>query len=624
MLQKRLFMSKTPYGFWKSPIEAGVFSALPSVQELHVSCAEVFWTESRPQEKGRHVLMNSSLQELFPSTNIQSRVHEYGGGAFLVSEDLFIFFDASSFSLCMKKGNEQIVCFAQDSNKRWADFSVSSDQKQVVCICEDHSMQDVKNSLVVIDLETKEQKVIHQKHDFYASPRFSPDGLQLAFIYWNFPFMPWEESFLQILSYPSLQESSLIGKVQESVAQFIWIDSKELVFASDRNGFWNLYMYSQGMESLLYEKEADFASPLWVLGKKNFELFLLNGKKTLACFFTEKGVDHLAFLHLETKTLELLDLPFTAIRTLDVDTGDVYFIGGHFLHPLSVVRFDLQTREAVVLSSKLEVLSEFSSFIGKPQEVSALSSLDQKSIFGFFYPPKNPNYPVDSQSLPPLIIKCHSGPTSQVQALLNGEVQFWTSRGFSWLDVNYRGSSGFGRKYREALREMWGVLEVKDCLDLALSLCTSGKVDPQRMFAKGSSSGGLSALCLAAAYPHLKGCVSYYGVTDLELLTQETHKFERFYLESLVGSYKEFPLRYKERSPCFQSDFILCPVLLFHGDKDKVVSLSQAQEFVKKVPSSSLVVFPGEGHGFKNGETLKMCAEKELLFFQDSNRFQVV
>ncbi len=605
---------------WESQVGVDtVASSQISFGHLQVEGETVFWTESRPLEKGRVAFLkkekNLPSVELFPSMSVQSKVHEYGGGAFSVEKDQLIFFDQKTSSLYMQKEGSAPLCLIQDTSKRWADFSISSDLSKMICVCEDHSKEhEVSNFLVEFDLQKNSHSIIHQEFDFYASPRFSPDGTKIAFIFWNHPSMPWEESRLKIVSAQSKQEIFSIGGSKESIAEFIWTAPAEILFASDRNGFSNLYFWTVERETLLYKKEADFSYPLWVLGKSHFKSFVLDGEDVFVVAFCEKAIDSLGIIDRKTRTLHKLDLPYTVIRTLDVGSHGVYFIGGSQLQPLSLVCLDLKTLACEVISSSSTVPENLRPYISIPKEVATSSSLDGHKIFGFFYPPKNPSY--DTPTLPPLIIKCHSGPTSYAGALLSWDVQFWTSRGFAFLDVNYRGSLGFGRVYQEALNYNWGILDVQDSLDLALSLTKSQLASPNALFAKGSSSGGFTALCMAAVSSDLKGCISYYGVTDLSLLAEETHKFEKHYLDSLIGNYKEFKTRYAARSPNERAKEISCPVLFLHGDQDFVVPLSQAELLHKKLPNSELIVLQGEGHGFRKAETIKACLEAEARFYK--------
>jgi dipeptidyl aminopeptidase/acylaminoacyl peptidase len=602
---------------WKSLIGADtVASSHISFQEMHVDCDSVFWVESRPLEKGRRALMKKKQGEvpvdLFPSMSIQSKVHEYGGGSFFVQKGLLVFVDAKTHSLYVQQGDSQPICLVKDPLKRWADFSFHPDLTHVLCVCEDHSGNEVVNYLVVFNLATKDKKIVHEGFDFYASPQTSPDGKKIAFVAWNFPHMPWEESLIKVVSWEKSEDLFSIGGVEESITQFIWTAPEKLIFTSDRSGFSNLYLWTPEGEIPLCKKDADFSCLLWVLGKKNFKPIKRGGKECLIVSFCEKAIDSLAILELETGKLQKFDLPYNVIEAIDVGSEGVYFVGGSDIHPMSLVFFNVETLERKVIVSSSKKNIDLEPFISKPQKVSARSSIDNQEIFGFFYLPRNPDF---ENNLPPLIIKCHSGPTSHSQPLLNWNVQFWTSRGFAFLDVNYRGSSGFGRKYREVLNHNWGVVDVQDCLDLAFFLTEKGLVNRNALFARGSSSGGYTALSLAATSPEIKGCVSLYGVTDLCELAKETHKFEKYYLDSLVGEYKKFPQRYVSRSPLNRSDQITCPVLFLHGDKDCVVPLSQAEDLQKKLSSSDLIVFQGEGHGFRHADTIQSSLEAEFAFY---------
>ncbi len=604
--------------FWQSPISVEqVSSAQISFGELHVDAARVFWTESRPLEKGRHALMSlesgRAVFEKFPTMSIQTKVHEYGGGSFYPDQGSLIFFDAYSAGLYVQDPLGNLHCLAKDPDKRWADFCLSPDGKFMVCLCEDHSEVEVKSRIVIWDLQTHRENVFHDTSDFYASPRWSPDGKFIAFLMWNAPNMPWEECFLQICSYPEGEESCCIGSAKESIGEFLWTGPGEIVFASDRNGFSNLYLWTKQGEIHLQDKNADFSLPLWVLGRRRFAPFRIFDKEGLIVSFCEKGIDRLAFLEKKSRNMHVLDLPYTVIRTLAVGSDGIYLIAGSPTMPLSIVHLSEDSYKETILATSSTYSDSLKPFLSEPQEVFTISSLDYQKVYGFFYLPKHPKHSCTSP--PPLIIKCHSGPTAHVSPFFQWEVQFWTSRGFAWLDVNYRGSSGFGRKYREALQYKWGLVDVQDCWDLAKSLVFENKVDGDALFAKGSSSGGFTALGMAGHCSDLRGCISWYGVTDLLLLTEDTHKFEKYYLDSLIGCKEQFSLRYKTRSPCQFSKKITCPILLLHGDRDPVVPLRQAEDLHRKILFSELKVFPGEGHGFRQAETLQACLETELAFY---------
>lgn len=611
-----------PYGMWSSWVGEEIIAKPPTnFQDIGANQTTVFWTESRPEEKGRSALMSFDpvlgLQEKFPFMSLQTGLHEYGGGAFSVFGETVVFFDRMVGSLYLENKKKELVCLVQDPLKRFADFTLSLDESTVVAVCEDHTdPEEVENYLVAIDVETKNITILDNESPFYASPQFSPDGAKLAFLSWRFPHMPWEECFLSVADFSkTLQNKKCIGKKEESICEFTWVDSQEIVLASDRTGFWNLYSWKEGILDLLLEKKADFTSPLWTLGKKHFAPFFWKGKKALLCVFTENAIDHMAIL--SEGILHDLHVPYTSIRTLCVQSNHkAYFIGGSPFIPLSVVELDLDAKKVNIIAQSFLLKNIDDTWISTPEAIVARSSIDGEAVFGVYYPPKNPFSQVNELDRPPLIIRCHGGPTLHVPSMLSLEVQFWTSRGFGWLDVNYRGSSGFGRKYREALREKWGELDVQDCFDVASYLVKQGRINPNGVFARGSSSGGLTALNLAT-FDLLRGCVSVYGVTDLTVLAAETHKFERYYLESLIGDPQTHLSRYQKRSPLFSPEKIKCPVLFLHGKQDTIVPLSQAQALAQNLRESKLVLFQDEGHGFRMAETLQKCLEEELAFYLD-------
>jgi dipeptidyl aminopeptidase/acylaminoacyl peptidase len=618
-----------PFGLWSSPITSEMLSeASVSFQELHCDSEYAYWTEVRPREKGRNALIRYKLKdqtfELFPYMNVKTRVHEYGGGAFMPSADHLIIYDDKTHTLYAKDATGDLIPLANDADKRFADFHMHPDGQSMVCVCEDHSNEPiVKNYLVQFDLKTRKNHILHDKADFYASPRISPDGRLLAFISWNFPFMPWEESTLSIAHLQNTEPLDIydtVGASKESISQFCWISDHALVFSSDRSGYTNLYKWETGKEYPLYQMDADFSPPSWTLGKTHFKPISIQGKKAIICSYCEKGIDSLAILSLENGSLEKLPLPFTAVRTLDVQHDKhVFFIGGSPSIPLSVVHVNLEECSYEILSSSISVPTDLQAFLSSPELIITSSSLNGEEIYGFYYPPKNPIFSAQDEELPPLIVRCHGGPTGHVQPILNMETQFWTSRGFGLLDVNYRGSSGHGKQYREALNGKWGIIDVRDCHDLAHHLAKIKKANPRHLFIRGGSAGGFTALCSVYVFKDYLACTSLYGVTDLSLLAAETHKFEKYYLESLIGSYPKEKQLYQERSPINNSDKIASSVLFLHGQDDPIVPLNQAQNMHEQLKSrglsAKLVVFPHESHGFRLASTIREALDTELSFY---------
>lgn len=611
-----------PYGLWESPLHLGVLPSPPiSFGDVGVVGGSLYWTESRPQEKGRYALMcyaHGEMIEKFPFMNVHSKVHEYGGGAFHVFESSLVVFDSKSSGLYYETEEQELICLVQDPLRRFADFTLSSDKRTLVCVCEDHTMQEkIQNYLVAISIETKEIKVLHCSDDFYASPQFSPDGTKLGFLSWSFPHMPWEECFLTIGVWQPIGALTGVirkGKPQESLSQFVWIDDRSLVFAADSQGFSQLYLYDFTQEILLDSRAADFSYPLWTLGKKQFVPLLWKGKKALLCTYCECGVDSLVVISLEGDVKEEITIPCTVVRTLScVNNRFAILVGGSPSQPLSLMQVDLETKKSTILRESFSLPAQYHSFLSEPEKVSCSSSWDGGVVYGWYYPPKNPFCAARSEDKPPLILRCHGGPTAHAAPLLGLDILFWTSRGFGVLDVNYRGSSGHGRDYRKALDGQWGLLDVRDCQDLALSLVLAGKINEKGIFARGSSSGGMTALLLGAL-GFLKGCVSLYGVTNIGSLAQASHKFEQHYLTTLVGGEE----LYEERSPISYATQLQCPILCFHGEADPVVPLSQAKELCARVPSAKLFIFPGEGHGFRGASSLEQCLQLELAFYREA------
>ncbi|MBM3197974.1 MAG: S9 family peptidase [Chlamydiae bacterium] len=598
---------------WSSPITSEALTSFPlAYGDLQAEGGRLYWTESRPSEKGRSALMMYSeakgVQEKYSDFHVQTRVHEYGGGAFLVTKRGLFVFDLYTSTLYQEDQQGNLSAVFCDPHRRVADFSLSPDENSLLCVCEDHTLE-VKNVLLWIDLTTKQATVWESGEDFYASPRFSPDGKCVAFLSWSLPHMPWEECSLTIRSLDGTSKTRR-GAQGVSLCQFSWVGNEDIVWASDEAGFWQLYRFHEGKEKLLCSLEADFANAPWTLGKRQWALCTWQGHSALFCSYCQRANDHLVIIPLNGEDPCFLACSHNVIRTVAASENQVYWIGGSSQQVLSVMQLSLSSLQEKQLSQSMVFPESLLPYISFPHEIQFRSSWDQGEVFGWFYPPYKPAHAI--KRLPPLIIRCHGGPTSHAVPLLGLDVQFWTSRGFAWLDVNYRGSTGYGKHYRDILKGLWGIVDVQDCLDGARYLILEGLVDPRCIFAKGSSSGGLTALLLAARGV-LSGCVSAYGVTDLSALAKDTHKFECGYLDSLIGGHE----CYQERSPSSHPEKITCPVLFLHGEKDCVVPIEQARTLCERIAQGSLVSFPEEGHSFKQSTTIQKCLDLELAFYEE-------
>ncbi len=620
-----------PYGLWASPISPSSQPTL-AFQEVRCDQESIYWTESRLNDKGRCALMRwekGEVFEPFPHAHVKTRVHEYGGGAFIAQDGFLVFYDEMARTVSIKTPENNIETWLHDRSLRLADFHIIPKERKLFCVCEEHTNTQVVNTLVQYDFGSQNLSTVHRGADFYASPQVNPQGSLFGFITWDFPSMPWQESKLMIFRrFPdgSLELLDSLGSTQESISYFSWISEEELIFSSDRSGFTNLYLWKAGTVSCLYQMNADFTPPLWTLGKTYFKL--LPHKKKLLCTYCEKGIDHLAILNLQNKDLEKIPIPITAIKTLDVYNNHAVCIGGSPLQPLSIIDIDLNTFAWKTLASSAMVDPLWIPYISTPESISAISSVDGEEIYGFYYPPLNPHYSIDPHIPAPLIVRCHGGPTGHASPLCSLDVQFWTSRGFGWLDVNYRGSSGHGKHYRNELNGKWGVIDPRDCHDLAKQLIHMGKASKEHLFIRGSSAGGYTALRSTVLFRDYLGCTSLYGVTDLSLLSQETHKFEAHYLDTLVGPYPQYRQEYENRSPLYTTEKIHSAILFLHGGKDPVVPLSQAEKMhqalqEKRLPSK-LWVFPEESHGFRSTENIQKALKLEYQFYLELLGLQLV
>jgi len=618
---------KAPYGSWLSPLTIDLYvKDSISFQELASDGFSLYWTESRPFEKGRAAVLtlnpDNQVIDLLPDFSIRSKVHEYGGGALCIHQGDLYFTEEKSQSIYRFSQGKKIDLLCQKKNTRFADGRISSKRNMMYCVAEEHCVEKkVDNLLINIDLSKPHLiKPLIVDQDFIAYPRLSRKEDKLAWISWNRPHMPWQHSQLwmaDIREDGSLEIPILIaGDKQEAVTQPVWAKNGDLYFLSDRSGWWNIYRLKQGVIEAVYPVDAECSSPLWILGRTSYALYESEDAVLIVCVFTQKGVDHLAFVFPEHKEWETLNLPFTVIRDPKIMKEDVFFFASSPLHPLSLIRLNLKTRKwEIIKQSFISPLSQDSLSFPKIIEFPS----QKKKGYAFFYPPKNPAFAPLEHEMPPLLVKAHGGPTACSQTGLNLEIQFWTSRGFAFLDVNYSGSSGFGRSYRDSLNGKWGILDVEDCISAAQEAARKNLADIKRIVIKGSSAGGFTALCALTFHQFFAAGTCYYGIADLEQLVKDTHKFEADYLTSLIGPYSEMKQVYQERSPLHHAQNIHSPLLLLQGKEDKIVPLQQAEDMYKALKQNktpvALLSFNQEGHGFKRAETIKRCLEAELSFY---------
>jgi dipeptidyl aminopeptidase/acylaminoacyl peptidase len=619
-------MKTAPYGEWESPISAAALSAA-SVRFGGVALdgPDIYWVEGRPAEKGRNVLVrrtpDGTVADVTPSPyDVRTRVHEYGGGAFAVSGGEVWFSHIGDDRVYRQRSGSSPEPLTPAGPWRYADLVLDAQRGRLVCVRESHADPDREpvNELVAIDCRDGTVSVLATGHDFYSNPRPSPDGRRLAWLTWDHPNMPWDGTELWVAEldgdgFPN-DHARVAGGKDKSVFQPEWGPNGKLYLVSDPEGWWNLHTYDGERSSCLYRADLEFGRPQWQFGQATYGI---ESERRILCAFAEKGLWRLGALDQMTGQLEAIATPFTDISDIAVGAGRTVVIAASPWQASVVALIDPDTGKVTVLreSVSLAIADEFIS----PPEAIEFPTGGGQHAHAFWYAPRNPNFRAPHGELPPLVVIGHGGPTGATTPSLSLATQFWTSRGFAVLDVNYRGSTGYGRAYRELLRGQWGVADVEDCVDGAMHLVEQGRADAKRLAIRGGSAGGFTALAALTFYDFFKGGASYYGIGDLEALARDTHKFESRYTDSLVGPYPGRKDLYEARSPIHFVDELSCPVIFFQGLADKVVPPNQAETMVEALRAKGLPVaylaFEGEQHGFRRAETIIRAREAELYFY---------
>ncbi|MCI0336145.1 MAG: S9 family peptidase [Acidobacteria bacterium] len=616
-----------PYGSWKSPITSDlIVSGTIGLGQIAIDGEDVYWVETRPTEKGRYVIVkrtpDGKTTDITPMPfNARTRVHEYGGGSYAVINGTVYFSNFTDQRLYRQDADSRPRAITPETDLRYADGVIDKVRNRMICIREDHTVagQEAITMIVGIDLDGEiDQTVLVSGNDFYSSPRLSPDGSHLAWLAWNHPNMPWDGSELwvaEVMKDGSLANKTLVaGGAEESIFQPEWSPDGVLHFISDRTGWWNLYRLREGKIGALCEMKAEFGLPQWVFGMSTYAFESAN---QIVCAYIEQGFSRLAILDTSTGKLETIESPYMRIEGIRVKSGSALFIAGSPAESTSIVSFDLTTRnfENVRRSSDLNIETDY---ISIPQSIE-FPTENGLTAHAIFYPAANRDFAAPDGELPPLLVMSHGGPTSAASPTFKLSIQYWTSRGIAVLDVNYGGSTGYGREYRERLRGNWGVVDVDDCINGAKYLAERGEVDGNRLAITGGSAGGYTTLCALTFRDVFKAGASHYGVSDLEALEVDTHKFESRYTHSLVAPYPERADLYRERSPIHFTDRLRAPVIFFQGLEDKIVPPNQAEMMVEALSAKKLpvayVTFEGEQHGFRQAANIKRALDGELYFY---------
>lgn len=626
--------SKTiaPYGSWDAAFtpEMLVRGSL-RLREPRPDGRDVYWLEGRPTEGGRTTLIrlrDGATQEITPGEwDVRSRVHEYGGGAYDACQGIVVFSNGRDNRLYRLGPDDAAPApITPEGPWRYADLVIDPLHQRVIAVREDHALEDVEpiNTIVQVDLTGATNdggQVIIGGTDFVASPALAPDGTRLSWIQWNHPNMPWDGTELW---YADLAADGSLGDIRhvtgssnESIVRPRWNVTGLPVFVSDKTGWWNLYA-DRGDRGIapLHPAEAEFTAPFWQFGQSSWD-FAADG--TVICSWVTDGEWKIGHLSTEGGEIRCYDVPFTDIDEVRVaqETNTVLFVGSSPTDPGGVVALDIDTGAWRFLQRSTETAFDPAT-ISIAQPIS-WTSIDGSLAYGLYYAPTNPRFQAPEGERPPLIVESHGGPTSMSTSAFSLKRQFWTSRGFAVLDVNYGGSTGYGRPYRDRLKGAWGIVDVQDCVTGAEHLANQGLADPARLAIHGGSAGGFTTLaCLTTSSIFAAG-TSYYGVADLRALATDTHKFEARYLDGLIGPWPEAQQRYTDRSPIFHLDRLESAVLLLQGLDDKVVPPNQAHMTADALREKglpvALVLFEGEGHGFRAAETIIAAAEYELAFY---------
>jgi dipeptidyl aminopeptidase/acylaminoacyl peptidase len=626
-----------PYGSWRSPITSDlIVGESIGLSAVLVDGEDIYWIESRPSEGGRNVLVRHSpdgqARDLTPAPfNVRTRVHEYGGGAATISRGLIYFSNFADQQLYRQIGGaapEPVTPPADPggSSCRYADGRIDAERGLWIGVREEHAAdRGVVNTVVAVDPNAGNPgRVLAQGYDFYAAPRLSPDGKRLAWLSWNHPHMPWVSTELWLAAIAddgSLAEPKRVaGGPRESICQPEWSPEGGLLFVSDRTGWWNLYRCEasgDGAIRALCPRDAEFGRAHWVFGQSSYA-FLTPDR--LACAYTEAGRGRLGLLDLARGTLAPIEVPYADFGSLWVMAGRIVCLAASPSDPTAVVIVDPESGASEVLrrSAAIAEDADLRRYVSVPQHLE-FSTEGGRTAFANYYPPQNPDCVAPAGERPPLVVKCHGGPTASASSVLDLRTQFWTSRGVAVLDVDYGGSTGYGRAYRDRLEGAWGVVDVEDCVNAARHAVAAGLADGERAVITGGSAGGYTVLAALTGGEVFKGGASYYGVSDIAALARDTHKFESRYLDWLIGPYPERADVYAERSPITHAEKLSCPVIFFQGDEDRIVPPNQTEMMVEALRRRGIPVgyllFAGEQHGFRRADNIKRALDAELYFY---------
>ena len=622
-----------PHGSWPSPIAPGALVAgVVRLAESRLDGDDVTWLESRPADGGRFTLVRlrpgAPPADVSPAgVNVRTRVHEYGGGAYVARGDVVVVSDFATGRLLRVGADRTATPITPEGPFRFADLELDAARGRLLAVREDHSGPgEAVNTIVAVPLDGRAVAdasaidVLVAGSDFVSSPRLAPDGARLAWLRWDHPNLPWDGAECLVADLDAagrpIAPRVIAGNPATWTAQPRWAPDGSLVVASEPGAWIGLHRWDGArLAPLTAGVAAEFAEPAWNFGHAAFG-FSADG--TIAAIGRSGGRDRLWRIDPSgARAPETLDLPFTELGWLAVRGTEAVAIGAAPTMFRAVVRIDLRTGAWTVLRRSSEV--ELDPPVVAAGEPVAFPTSGDRTAHGILYRPTSPTHTGPAGELPPLVVTSHGGPTSAAYTGLHLPVQLLTSRGIAVLDVDYGGSTGYGKAYRKRLEGTWGLTDVDDCVAGARAMVARGLADPARLAIEGGSASGYTTLCALAFRDEFRAGVSYFGIGNLETFVAETHKFESRYLERLVGPYPAEAERYRARSPIFHADGFSCPVLVLQGLDDRVVPPTEAERIVAALAAKGIphvyLAFEGEDHGFRQAASIVRSAQAELAFY---------
>jgi dipeptidyl aminopeptidase/acylaminoacyl peptidase len=622
-------MQLAPFGSWKSPITAdSIVADSIGLSSIVLDGTDIYWLESRPQEAGRSVIVrrtaDGQLEDITPSGyNVRNRVHEYGGAAYTVVDGRVYFSNNADNCLYiqdLRSADPKLVRqLTQDKSKRYADLTVDTRNQRLICVQEEHDSAEFEslNTIVSISLtQPNDVRILVGGCDFYAAPRLSPDGTKIVWLSWNHPNLPWDGTNLQMATVSNGYISApvpIAGGANETIFQPQWSSDDTLYFVSDRTGWGNLYCWHNGSIKEIYPLAAEFSLPQWLFGMSTYAL----AGNRIVCTYSQQGIWQMGLINTISGHFTKLHVPYTDIASICATGNLVVCCGASATQTNEIATIDLlsETREVLKRSNQVNIDPGYLSI---PQSIE-FPTTDGQTAYAFYYPPTNKDYQPLLGEKPPLLVKSHGGPTAAASNQLSLKTQYWTSRGFAVVDVNYGGSTGYGKAYQHRLDGQWGIVDVDDCTNAALYLVKQGLADANRLTISGGSAGGYTTLAALTFGTTFKAGASYYGVSDLISLAKDTHKFESQYLDRLVAPYATQPDVYRTRSPLYFTQQLSCPIIFFQGLEDKVVPPNQAEMMVDALKAKGIpveyVTFADEQHGFRQAANIKRALTDEFSFY---------